>query len=196
MTAALLFLISKGNKAIVDSFAQDWLSGNRNYARNKNFDVLMGHLQSVRNKNNGHLNRTVLAAALVHTFNYWHANIVATPKALHWRKEWQFPRLAFDKAAFLHERERRNASDSSLPALQERMLKALHKLQDKDGNVELPVGKIAQESGVPERQVSYVLSTLKDDNLVHLSRKQQRGKQNLPAIWRLKEAGMQRAMAA
>jgi hypothetical protein len=103
MTAALLFLIGKGNKSVVDSFVQDWLSGNRNYARNKNFDVLAQHIQSVRAKNNGHLNRTVLAAALVHTFNYWHAGVAATAKGLFWRKEYQFPNLAFDKAAFLHD---------------------------------------------------------------------------------------------
>lgn len=195
MSTALLFLIGQGTPHLVDSFVQDWLGGNRNYARNKNFDVLLSHIQSVRAKNNGHLNRTVLAAALVYTFNYWHAGVTATPRNLAWSKQFQFPKLAFDKQAFLDERTRRKASETSLPALQERMLIALSKLQDKDGNVERRVKDLARAATIDDRHVNYVLGTLEDAGLVHCARKATEGKPGhvaTPAIWRLKDAGRAR----
>lgn len=192
MTAALLFLIGQGKPALVDSFVQDWLAGNRNYARNRNFDVLVSCMQTARARNNGHLNRTLLAAYLVHTFNHWHAGIAANVRAYHWSKEWAFPKLAFDKDAFLHERTRRKAIDTSLPALQERMLTALHKLQDKDGNVEQSLKNLSRASGMDSTHINYVLGTLAEGGFVHCARKATRGQHNLPAIWRLKAAGEKR----
>lgn len=75
------------------------------------------------------------------------------------------------------------------------MLQALHKAMDKDGNVQLAYPVLAQRSGVPLRQVSYVMSTLRSEGSVHLSKKPD-PKTNAAAIWRLKEGGLQRLSAA
>ena len=191
MCAALLFLIGQRSKATVDSFVQDWLHGNRNYARNKAFDALSQRIQTVRSQNNGALNRTVLAAMLVLAFNYWNANVAATPKSITWVKQWQFPQLAFDKEAFVRGLERRKASDESLPALQERLLKAVAGERDKSGNAQVSYADLAKKANVEKRHVGYVLGALRDANVLHMAKAPDK-KTNAPAVWRLKAEGEKR----
>lgn len=188
MVAALLFLIGKHSAAVAEAFAKDWLHGNRNFARNKNFDVLSQRIITVRAQSGGTLNRSVLAAMLVQTFNYWNANITATPRALTWKKGWGFPQLAFDKAAFAAGLDRSYKSDTSLKAQQLRLLQVLRDAQDKDGNSQVSYRDLAEKTGVPIRQIGYALTTLRDAGALHLSKKPD-GKTLAPAIWRIKAKG-------
>lgn len=200
IVAALLFMISRHNKAVVDSFVEDWLHGNRNYTRNKAFDMLAQRIQTIRAQNKGALNRTVLSAMLVMTFNYWNANVApANARAFVWTKDFQFPQLAFDKEAFQASLEKRKAADTSLPELQERILKAFAPLQDKDGNVDATVLQWARATKMDSRHINYVLGTLADDGFVHCVRKGRNaspGRESQTSIWRLKEAGEARLKAA
>ncbi len=194
MCAALLYLISRNSKATAESFIQDWLHGNRNYIRNKAFDVLASRIQTCRKQNNGSMNRHVLAAMLVQAFNYWHANVAATPRALTWSKDYQFPSLAFDKEAFQHSLERRRASDTSLPEVQLRMLKAMASLRNDAGNVQANQGDLSKASGIHKSQVGYILGTLKDAEAIQML-KPPINKLGQAAIWRIRSAGEARLKA-
>lgn len=183
MITAILYMIGQHNRITAKTFAHEWVHGAR-IGRNQNFDVLNGRLLAVQRQGGGHINRQVRAAMIIQTFNHWYADVVAAPRALVYRKEWDFPKLEFNKQAFLKRRERETLEDTSLTAQKMRMLAWLADAKpDKDGNIPVYVEPLSKATKIHERQVNYVLSELEDDEVVHCSRKS--GKSG-PALWRLK----------
>lgn len=192
LSAAILYLISKGSSnAVAEQFASEWLAGNRNYTRNKNFDVLSLRMKKVKAENNGNLNGTVLAAMIILTFNHYHANLHASHKGITWLKQYKFPELAFDPLDFRRVRDARKAADTSLPETLDRLLKTLATFRDKDGNIQQSYPTLALKSGIPLRQIGYVMRNLQDRHYVHLSQKHklETDGTSVPAIWRIREDG-------
>ena len=158
LIAALLFLIGKNNRENARNFAHEWIHGAR-VGRNKNFDVLQGRLQQVRQQSGGALNPHVRAAMIVQTFNHWHAHLVAAPRALTWRREWMFPRLEFNAEVFARTRGQQEILDTSLKASQVRILSAL--IDRAEGQeARITQADLAQKANVPIRQLPDVLRTL------------------------------------
>ncbi len=155
--------------------------------RNKNFDVLSERFLTVARTGGGHINNTVRAAMIIQCFNYWNAGIVASAIGLKYDKRWVFPRLIFDKTAFRKSHEKGEIDNTSLGALQERMLAVLAHAADKDGNAEVAIPDLAKRSYIPVNQINYVLSSMEDEDLIHCSRKRCPAG---PAIWRLRDAGV------
>lgn len=185
IVCGLLWCIGQGDKTAAETFAAEWLNGNRNYSRNKNFDVMQQRIVSVRAQSNGHLNRTTLAAMLVQCFNHWHAGVTATPRSMTWKREWAFPALAFDKAAFMKSREEGRLSDTSLKASQARVLEALTAAADKARKVKASNADIAKRANVVERQIPYVLRTLVEARQIYVDKKG--GPGNAVSVYRLPE---------
>lgn len=186
MVAALLYLISRNSRALAEDFAYNWLHGART-GRNKNFDVLNQRIVTVRNQSGGALNRSVNAAMVVQMFNNWNAGVVASPRSLTWRMEWAFPKLEFDGAAFLKNKDSHERADTSLAAQKLRMLLVLGKATDKDGNASLHTPELAKQADIPAKQVTYILGEMERGGIVHCSRRA--GKFG-PAIYTIKDAGM------
>jgi hypothetical protein len=196
MSAALLYLISRKSHAIAEDFADCWVNGGRHLIKNKNFDTLTQRMHTVRHHSKGALNRTVLAAMMVQTFNHWHANVAAVPSGITWSKGRAFPELSFDKEAFLHEKNRRDRiTDSTLAGVQNAVLKGMLKSQDKEGNIQISTRDLGKVARVPDRQVGYILQTLREAGLIHRS-KPYDPKTLSPAIWRIKDAGLKRLESA
>lgn len=185
MLAGLLYLIAEHDSALAESFAQDMLHGNRNYTRNKNFDELVKRVQTIRGQNRGALNRMVLAAMLVQTFNHWNANVTATPRALTWSKGTIFPRLAFDKEAFVSSGYAARWSDTTLKASKERLLAALKAMAGSTAIVSMAAPELARKANVPERQLTYVTRMLLEDRSIYIHKKSLPGK---PTTYRIAEA--------
>ena len=182
LIAALLFMISRHDHALTERFADDWLHGNRNYHRNTNFDLLLQRITTIRNQQRGHLNRIMLAALLVQVFNHWNADIAAPLRSLTWDKKFAFPRLEFDKAEFLKQKDQGHWSNSSLQASQQRIMMAMHEQGKGTGKVTMPIPVLAKASNVPERQCNYVLKTLIASGAIYLDKKGTGGK---PSTYRL-----------
>jgi len=158
LMTGLLYLIGKHNKQLAEEFAQAWLHGNR-LGRNRNFDELSRRLQQIRNQSGGHLNSQVRAALVITMFNHWNAGIVASPRSLTWRKELMFPMLEFDGSKFARGRNAAEREDTSLMAVQLRLMNTIIEnavgMQTKIGNVEL-----AEKANVPIRQIPDLIATL------------------------------------
>jgi hypothetical protein len=191
LIAAVLFLIGKHSKPLATEFVQSWLYGPRT-GRNKSFDMLQQRITTVRNQSGGSLNRFVNAAMVIQTFNNWHAGFAATARALTWNKNMPFPQLQFDRESFRAAREVGIREDTTLAAVQHRVLGALNELKDEAGNYEGGHPKLARESNVPERQIGYVVSTLVNEGLVHLAAAKRNGKGRGNDILRLRTAGVTR----
>ncbi len=158
LMTGLLYLIGKHNKGLAEDFAQAWLHGNR-LGRNRNFDELNRRLQQIRNQSGGHLNTHVRAALVIQMFNHWNAGIVASPRSLTWRKELLFPVLEFDGTKFAKGRSAADREDTSLVAIQLRLLNTI--IENADGmQIKIGNAELAEKANVPLRQIPDVLATL------------------------------------
>ncbi len=185
LIAGLLYMIGKHDRGVARDFAHEWVHGAR-IGRNRNFDVLNERFMTVSRTGGGHINHIVRTAMIIQCFNYWNAGIVAKPIGLKFDLKWAFPKLIFDKEAFIKQRKTDAHQDSSLLGAQQRMLDVLAKAADPEGNVELPSGKLAVRANLPVNQVTYVLGTMEEKGWVHCSR---RGGRAGVSIWRLRDAG-------
>lgn len=185
MVAGLLFLIGQHNAALAERFADDWQHGNRNYNRNKNFDLMAQRVATMKAQNNGHLPRFPTAAIMVQCFNHWNADTEATLRALTWKKQWAFPRLVFDKAAFLKSRDEHRWSDSSLHASAARVLHVMTEHADGNAMVTMATSYLAKLANVPERQIPAVIRHLIEAKNLYLHKK---GKAGSPSVYRLQLA--------
>jgi hypothetical protein len=191
LMSALLYLISRHDRGVAEDFFQSWLNGAR-VGRNKGFDMLASRFRSIQAQTGGSsVNRDVKAAMIIQLFNAWHAGVVPQPRALTWRKEWTFPQLQFNKEEYLRGRDTQRSSDTSLQAMEGRVLEAMDALKDGDGNIQVTVRALARRANVPERQMTYVLGGLQKGSFIHKSRdvKVIRPGEFEPAIWRLRPAG-------
>lgn len=191
MITAILYMIAQHSKLAAKNFAHEWVHGAR-VGRNENFDVLNGRLMAVARQGGGHINRQVRAAMIIQTFNHWYADVVANPRAITWRKEWDFPKLEFNKAAFLKRRETANFEDTSMETQKQRLLIVLAKAVAKDGTVSLPFPEIGKRANIPANQVASVLAEMENTDLIHCARRH--GKSGA-AIYNFKDAGMKRLRA-
>lgn len=171
LTCGLLWCIAQGDKDAALDFAKDWLDGNRNYTRNKNFDVLAQRIISVKAQTNGHLPRIPLAAMLVQTFNHWHANITATPRGLTWKREWAFPKIEHDKATFLKTRDDGRWNSTAIQDQTRRVLATMAVAANSQGLVTLSNAAIAERANLHLRQVPHVLRRLVSDKTVVIDKK-------------------------
>lgn len=159
MICGLLYLIGKYNAGVARDFAHEWVHGAK-IGRNKNFDVLQQRINQIAHGNNGVVSRTVRAALLIQTFNHWHAHVVASPRALTWRKGWAFPTLEFNTERFKQGKSVAAREDTSLPAVKHRVHYVMTKMQDKKGFVSLPHEEIAKLANVSRGSVGYILGEL------------------------------------
>jgi hypothetical protein len=158
LMTGLLYLIGKHNKGLAEEFAHAWLHGNR-LGRNRNFDELSRRLQQIRNQSGGSINSQVRAALVIVCFNHWNAGIVASARSLSWKKELMFPMLEFDGQKFAKGRSAAEREDTSLLAVQLRIMNTLIEvsegMQAKIGNAEL-----AEKANVPLRQIPDLIADL------------------------------------
>lgn len=186
IVAALLYLIGRRDAGLARSFAHEWVHGAR-IDRNENFDVFSNRIITMQRQGGGHINSTARAAIMVQAFNYWNAGIVASQRGLFWKKTMDFPVLEFDGEAFKARAEEEIEGDSSLSASQLRVLRTIGKAKrDKDGNVTMSHSEIATEANVPVGTVSYLVTTLIEQKLVHRSKK---GDATSSAMYRIKPEG-------
>lgn len=158
LMTGVLYLIGKHNKNLAEEFAQAWLHGNR-LGRNRNFDELSKRIQQIRNQSGGHVNPQVRAALVIVCFNHWHAGIVASPRSLTWKKELMFPNFEFDGAKFAKGRSAAEREDTSLIAVQLRLMNTL--IENADGmEVKIGNGELAEQANVPLRQIPDLIATL------------------------------------
>jgi hypothetical protein len=181
MVAALLFLIGKRNSSVARDFAHEWVHGAK-IGRNKNFDVLNQRIMAVAHQNAGAVNHAVRAALLIQTFNYWHAGIVASPRALTWKRGWTFPSLEFDKDRFTEGKKIQDRENTSLDAVKYRVHLVLTKMQDKHCEAHMTQKEISDLANVSPGSVSYVLSELCKSKQISQIRG---GKKGAPASYRV-----------
>jgi hypothetical protein len=179
----ILFLIGKQNKALAMDFAEQWLHGNRG-GRNKGFDNLHDRIAKLYNEGGG-LSGEMRAANIIQLFNNWNANITASPRALTWRKEWKFPAIEFDPAAFKAARER-EPDDTSLPAQKYRALKVIHRYADGHGNAQVSYPMLAERAGLHVRHAGPVITALCKGRLLHMV---QKPGPNNPATYKITDGG-------
>jgi len=168
MVTALLYLISRHDRSTAENFCSNWLHGNRTGIA-RNFEVLSQRMMAVKRQSGGALNREVLFAMLIQTFNHWHSGIVAPPQAVSWKKTFLFPRLEFDKAAFLKIREKMRMSDSTIKAQQLRVLDAMvSAIEGDDARVKLSNREIAARCNIHQSQVGDITRSLIADGKLKL----------------------------
>lgn len=181
MIAGLLYLIGKRDPALARDFAHEWVHGAK-IGRNKNFDVLNQRIMSIANANNGTVHRGMRAALLIQTFNYWNAHLIATPRALTWRKGWTFPTLEFDTESFKEGKAVEDREDTSLPAVKYRVHYVLTGMQDKNCEASVSLDDIAKLANVSKNSVPYILSELRKGRQIS---KVSDGKRGAPATYRV-----------
>lgn len=181
MVAALLFMISERDPALARDFAHEWVHGAK-VGRNKNFDVLNQRLLRIAHENAGTINRNVRAALVIQAFNYWNANIIASPRALTWKKGWTFPSLEFDKAKFLKAKEVADRENTSLSAVKHRVLQVLTKEMDQAQHAQLSLNEISERANIGRSSVQYVLSELVTGKQI---RQVKPAAHNKPAVYRV-----------
>ena len=159
MIAALLYLIGKRDPHLANSFAEEWVHGAK-IGRNKNFDVLNKRIMSIAHANNGLVARSTRAALLIQTFNHWNAGIVASDRAMAWRKGWTFPTLEFNPDSFKEGKATEQREDTSLPAVKHRVHYVLTQMQDTKGFVTISRDEIAKLANVSRGSVDYILKEL------------------------------------
>ncbi len=170
LMTGLLYLIGKHNKALAEEFAQAWLSGN-SVGRNRNFLELARKLQEIRHRSGGSLNPQVRAAAVITCFNHWNAGIVASSRSLSWRKELMFPMLEFDGAKFAKGRGAAEREDTSLVAVQLRIMNTLIDIAD-GMEARIGNGDLAEKANVPLRQIPDLIATLVKDKKIAIKKPQ------------------------
>lgn len=170
LMTGVLYLIGKHNKQLAEDFAQAWLHGNR-LGRNRGFDELSKRIQQIRNQSGGSVNPQVRAALVIQTFNHWNAGLVASPRSLSWKKELMFPMLEFDAQKFAKGRAAAEREDTSLIAVQLRLMNTLIEnavgMETKIGNAEL-----AEQANVPLRQIPDLISQLVKQKKIAVSKPQ------------------------
>lgn len=181
MIAAMLYLIGQNDPAVARDFAHEWVNGAK-VGRNKNFDVLNQRLQAIAHQNGGAIARPVRAALVIQTFNYWHAGMVASPRALTWKKGWTFPSFEFDKGKFVEGKKVQDRENTSLDAVKYRVHLVLTKMQDKHGEAHMTQKEISELANVSPGSVSYVLSELCKGRQISQVRG---GKKGAPASYRI-----------
>lgn len=181
MVAGLLYIIGQRDMGLARDFAHEWVHGAK-IGRNKNFDVLNQRLVTIAHQNGGNVNRNVRAALIIQAFNYWNAHLVASPRALTWKKGWTFPTLEFDKDRFVKAKELQDRENTSLSAVKHRVLKALSKNVDAGQRVQMSLNEIATAANVSRNSVPYILSELKTSKQVALVKATS---DNKPAIYRV-----------
>lgn len=181
MIAGLLYLIGKRDQGLARDFAHEWVHGAK-IGRNKNFDVLNARIMSIANANNGVVHRGMRAALLIQTFNHWNAHIVATPRALTWRKGWTFPTLEFNADSFREGKTVQDRENTALPAVKYRVHLVLTEMQDKNCEVSISIDDIANLANVSKNSVNYILSELCKGRQISKVRD---GKKGSPATYRV-----------
>jgi hypothetical protein len=159
MICAILYLIGKRDPALARDFAHEWVHGART-GRNKNFDVLNQRIMAIANANNGLVNRAMRAALVTQMFNYWNAHVVASPRALTWRKGWTFPTLEFDIERFKAGKAVQDRENTSLHAVKYRVHYVLTEMRDKHCETNISSDRIAELANVSPGSVSYILGEL------------------------------------
>lgn len=181
MIGGLLYMIGRRDVGVARDFAHEWVNGAK-IGRNKNFDVLNQRLQALAHQNGGVVNRMVRAALLIQTFNYWHAGMVASPRALTWKKGWTFPSIEFDKGKFVEGKKVQDRENTSLDAVKYRVHLVLTKMQDKHCEAHMTQKEISDLANVSPGSVSYVLSELCKSKQISQIRG---GKKGAPASYRI-----------
>lgn len=192
MIAGFLYLIGKRDPALARDFAQEWVNGAK-IGRNKNFDVLNQRLMSIAHTNNGVVSRSMRAALLVQTFNYWNAHVVASPRALTWRKGWTFPELEFNADRFKAGKAVQDRENTSLPAVTWRVHFALTQLQDKHCESRISSDELAKLANVSPGSVSYIIGELIRGKQIS---KVSEGKKGTPSVYRINIAAAEIAKVA
>jgi hypothetical protein len=181
MVCGMLYLIGRRDAALARDFAQEWVNGAK-IGRNKNFDVLNQRINTIAHGNNGIVNRDVRAALLIQTFNYWNAHVVASPRALTWRKGWTFPTLEFDAERFKQGKAVQDRENTSLAAVSYRVHYLLTKMQNKHCEASLSHDHIAETANVSRGSVGYILSELVKGGQI---KQTSEGKPGKPAVYRI-----------
>lgn len=167
--AALVFLIANHNESLASRFIHEWVHGAR-VGRNESFDVLSSRLMSIQRQSGGHINYTVRAALIVQTFNAWNADESVTGRALSWKLYQEFPKLEFNKTAYLKKREKLLLAedDERLTENQRSVLRIMKENQDAKSRVKMTLSEIARESGIQRGSVPAVMNSLEDKGLIHI----------------------------
>jgi hypothetical protein len=181
MIAGLLYLIGKRDPNLARDFAHEWVHGAK-IGRNKNFDILNQRIMSIANANNGVVHRGMRAALLIQTFNHWNSHIVATPRALTWRKGWTFPTLEFNADSFREGKTVQDRENTSLPAVKYRVHYVLTQMQDKNCESTVSIDEIARIANVSKNSVNYILAELCKGRQISKVRD---GKKGAPATYRV-----------
>jgi hypothetical protein len=182
MVCGMLYLIGRHDPALARDFAHEWVHGAK-IGRNKNFDILNQRLNSIAHVNNGIVNRDVRAALLIVAFNHWHAHIIASPRALTWRRGWTFPTFEFNPERFKEAKQVQARENTSLPAVKYRVHYVLTGMKnDKNGEVSLPLEKISELANVSKSSVGYILGELVKGKQISKLRD---GKNGSPATYRV-----------
>ena len=184
MIAGLLYLIGKRDPALACSFAEEWVHGAK-IGRNKNFDVLNQRIMSIAHANNGTVHRGTRAALLIQTFNHWNAHIVASPRAMTWRKGWSFPTLEFNAENFKEGKATEQREDTSLPAVKYRVHYVLTQMQDAKGFVTISRDEIAKLANVSRGSVEYILKELAKGRQISPVRDVGPGKKGSPSVYQV-----------
>ena len=184
MVCGLLYLIGQNDAGVARDFAHEWATGAKT-GRNKNFDVLQQRINQIAHGNNGVVSRSVRAALLIQTFNHWHAHIIASPRALTWRKGWTFPTLEFNPGRFKEGKATETREDTSLPAVKYRVHYVLTQMQDKKGFVSISLDEIAKLANVSRGSVNYILSELARGKQISPVRSANSGKKGSPGTYQV-----------
>lgn len=166
IVGGILYKIGEHDKALAEEFARSWLHGPFT-GRNKNFDVLSGRLLQIKHQSQGHINNVVRAALIIQTFNHWNASIVASAKSLTYRKEHVFPTFEFDANKFNRGKTAASQMDSSLEAVQLRILNAL--IDRAQGTrVEITQRELAEVTKLSVNQITYLVRTMVESKKIEV----------------------------